>query len=297
MTLNHFRIFIKVYEKCSMTAAATELHISQPAISQVIRDMEQHYGVKLFERSVNGLLPTPVALRLREHVDVLLASQDRIESMEWQYDAVQKIGLGLDTVAWDLFMPELVDRYAVEIGTCKPVLYANPTGVLMHACTTGEIDLALVSGELLPSAALTAIPLAKDELVFVCRRGSRFLDVEDGETVKASPGTFLTWPLLLPYKTSAARATFNAAMAIHNIEYQEVGNFNNSDLLLRAVVLDMGVGLISRHEKVDREKICTFRIEGLDLTSDVILIHRRSPAISPEVREMRDFITENFCLV
>lgn len=297
MTLNHFRTFVKVCEHLSMTAAAQELHISQPAISQTIRDMEEHYGVKLFERSGNRLIATPDAMRFREYVDALLVCQDNIESRHWQRDSVQTAALGLDTPSWDIFMPQLTERYAREIGTLRPVIYTNPTGVMMHACTTGELDIAIVTGELLPTAALRAIPLARDELVFVCRKDSRFVAAVEGDVLSVSPEELSLWPMLLPYKNSASRSTFNSAMAIHNLDYCQAGNFNNDALLLRAVELDMGVGVVSRHERVNKDGLVTFRIAGLDLTSDINLIHRRSPAISPEVREMRDFIADNFRMI
>ena len=45
MTLRHFRIFLAVCERLSMTEAARQLHISQPSVTQAIHEMENHYGI------------------------------------------------------------------------------------------------------------------------------------------------------------------------------------------------------------------------------------------------------------
>ena len=48
MTIRHLRIFIAVAENKKMSLAAKKLYISQPTVSQAIRELEEHYGVKLF---------------------------------------------------------------------------------------------------------------------------------------------------------------------------------------------------------------------------------------------------------
>ena len=50
MTLRHLRIFVAVCETGSMTAAASQLFIAQPSISLAVSEMEEYYGVKLFDR-------------------------------------------------------------------------------------------------------------------------------------------------------------------------------------------------------------------------------------------------------
>ena len=58
MTIRHLRIFTKVYEARRITQAAEQLHMTQPAVSRAIQELEGYYGVKLFERIKRRLLPT-----------------------------------------------------------------------------------------------------------------------------------------------------------------------------------------------------------------------------------------------
>ena len=50
MTIRHLRIFIEVVKTGKMSIAAQKLFISQPTVSQAIRELEEHYGSKLFDR-------------------------------------------------------------------------------------------------------------------------------------------------------------------------------------------------------------------------------------------------------
>ena len=51
LTLRHMKIFTTVYRCGSVTRAAQELHLAQPSLSVAIRELEEHYGVRLFERT------------------------------------------------------------------------------------------------------------------------------------------------------------------------------------------------------------------------------------------------------
>ena len=58
MTIRHLKIFIAVAENGSMSVAANRLYLTQPTVSQAIRDLEDHYRVQLFERSHKKLFIT-----------------------------------------------------------------------------------------------------------------------------------------------------------------------------------------------------------------------------------------------
>jgi DNA-binding transcriptional LysR family regulator len=67
MTLRHFQIFLKVYDEGGMTRAADKMHISQPSISQAIRELEEHYQARLFERLGKRLFLTAAGQELMHY--------------------------------------------------------------------------------------------------------------------------------------------------------------------------------------------------------------------------------------
>ena len=64
MTIRHLKIFIAVAETGKMSAAAEKLYITQPSVSQAIRELEEHYQTLLFERLSKKLFITEAGKRL-----------------------------------------------------------------------------------------------------------------------------------------------------------------------------------------------------------------------------------------
>ena len=80
MTLRHLRIFLSVCDHgCSTTKAADALHITQPAVSLAIRELESHYKVSFFERVGRRLVLNDSGQRLRQYALQITALFDAME--------------------------------------------------------------------------------------------------------------------------------------------------------------------------------------------------------------------------
>ena len=58
MTLRHMKIFVTVYQHSSVTKAAGDLHLAQPSVSLAVKELEEYYGIRLFERIGRRICPT-----------------------------------------------------------------------------------------------------------------------------------------------------------------------------------------------------------------------------------------------
>ena len=79
MNIRHLKIFIEVAESGKMSIAAAKFYISQPSVSQVIRELENHYHTKLFERIAQKLYITPAGRTLLERAREIV---ERFDAME-----------------------------------------------------------------------------------------------------------------------------------------------------------------------------------------------------------------------
>ena len=85
MTIRHLRIFAAVVDCGTMHAAAQKLYLSQPTITQAVKELEEHYGCLLFERYGRRLMITPAGQELLGHARELLGVYERMEqSMKQQ---------------------------------------------------------------------------------------------------------------------------------------------------------------------------------------------------------------------
>ena len=76
MTIRHLRIFAAVVDCGTMHAAAQKLYLSQPTITQAVKELEEHYGCLLFERYGRRLMITPAGQELLGHAREVLAVCD-----------------------------------------------------------------------------------------------------------------------------------------------------------------------------------------------------------------------------
>ena len=79
MTIRHLKIFITVADTGKMSAAAEKLYISQPSVSQAIRELEEHYHTLLFERLSKKLFITEAGKRLYNYARPVVTQFDLIE--------------------------------------------------------------------------------------------------------------------------------------------------------------------------------------------------------------------------
>lgn len=112
MTLRHMRIFAEVYRTRNVTHAAQNLHMTQPAVTRAIQELEQHYGVRLFERLYRHLSPTEAAQRLYAQAVYLLDTFDHMEAAMRDWDSLGVVRVGATVTLGSTILPVLARRFA-----------------------------------------------------------------------------------------------------------------------------------------------------------------------------------------
>ena len=144
--------FLEVYRQHSFTRAAEALLITQPAVSQHIRQLEAHYGCALFTKTGRGVEPTPAADLLYQR---LLAMENdegrlRIETAELAArptdTSAAPLIFGCTRTIADYVAPRLISTHLAAHPDASVTLRAGNTRDLVCALERGEIDFALVEG-------------------------------------------------------------------------------------------------------------------------------------------------------
>ena len=115
MTLRHMRIFAEVYRTRNVTHAAQNLHMTQPAVTRAIQELEQHYGVRLFERLYRHLSPTEAAQRLYAQAVYLLDTFDHMEAAMRDWDSLGVVRVGATVTLGSTILPVPATKYVSEI--------------------------------------------------------------------------------------------------------------------------------------------------------------------------------------
>lgn len=167
------RAFVAVADRASMTAAANALHLTQGAISQQIKRLEDLFGAALFERSRRGLRMTASGEHLLGQARRLLGLHDELwaDMTEMAVEGTVRLGVPYDLVG-PCFAP-ILKAYADACPQVEISLSCAPSPDLSGALARGEIDLAVIEEPLGPSKAEC---LGIERLVWVgARAGSAHL--------------------------------------------------------------------------------------------------------------------------
>jgi LysR family transcriptional activator of mexEF-oprN operon len=154
LDLNLLRVFVVVAEAQSVTAAAQQLYLTQPAISAAIRRLTSTVGEPLFARVGRGLTLTARGQRL------LLAAQPHLAALVTAAlsparfdpktsDATVRIGLSDANDAW--LLPALLRVFAAEAPRLRLVILPIQFRTVSEALLSGSVDLALTVADELPA--------------------------------------------------------------------------------------------------------------------------------------------------
>ena len=137
--------FLTASRLLSYTDTARELHITQPAVSQHIRFLEEHYNAKLFHYEGKKLCLTEAGLLLRKAA--ITMKHDEITLLETlKASPRRKLVFGATRTIGDYFIPDTLIQYLANEQDTDICMLVDNTETLLHKIDSGELDFALVEG-------------------------------------------------------------------------------------------------------------------------------------------------------
>ena len=162
------RSFVTVAETGSMTAAANALHLTQGAVSQQIKRLEDAFACPLFERDRRGLKLTGAGERLLGKARRLLALNDEIWAEITTPAFTGEVRLGMPYDLLTTCLPPILKTYAQEYPHVDVSLVCLTSPLLAKALAAGEIDLAIIEE---PVGRSDGECLAIERLVWIGGKG------------------------------------------------------------------------------------------------------------------------------
>ena len=168
MELRQLRSFARVAALRSVSRAASELRVAQPALTRQIRLLEQELGVQLLVRHSRGVEPTDAGLALMHGSQAVLhgieALRDNVLARGKEPAGI--VRLGFPPSVGMLLVGRLVPRFRARFPGVYLQLYENYSQVLREWLLLDRLDLAITS-EFATGPALTSTPLLDEELWIV----------------------------------------------------------------------------------------------------------------------------------
>lgn len=241
--LEYYKVFYYAAKTGSLTLAAAELSISQPAVSQAMKQLEGALGAKLFVRSSRGIRLTPEGQVLYEYVkngyEQISLGEKKLSSMLSLDYGELKIGASDMTLKY--YLLPLLEEYHERFPKIRVTVTNAPTPETLSLLRQGKIDFGAVSTPLAKAGEFQTIPVKEIEDVFVAGRKfmqykNHMLDLQELEKL----------PIIsLEGKTSTKRY-MDEFLGQNGVKLHSEFELATSDMIVQFALRSLGVGSVVR---------------------------------------------------
>lgn len=284
-TLHQLRVFLKVVELKSITKAAAELHLTQPAVSIQVKKLQDQFEVPLTEVIGKQLYITEFGKVLSEKCRKIIDVAEEIKDTVSQYKGLITGKLKISVVSTGKYViPFFVKSFMdMHPGVAISIDVSNKNTVV-KGLQNNETDFALVS--VVPEGVkLKKIELMENKLYFISnnRNSNSVKEVKDLEKVN----------LLYREEGSATRTAMETYLKEHNIEVSNSMELVSNEAIKQAIYADVGFSLmpiIGLRGALQNQEIKVHKLEGLPMVTKWNLVYLSEKKLNPAHLAFVDYL-------
>ena len=241
--LEYYKVFYYVASYRSLTAAADALAISQPAVSQSVKQLETTLGTKLFTRASRGV-------RLTQEGELLFGyvakGYEQIELGEQKLKQMLNLDLGeihigASDMTLQFYLLPFLERFHEKYPEIKVVVTNAPTPETLYNLREGKIDFGVISTPFDEQPSLQTTVVREIEDVFVAGRKfisykNKMLDLQELENM----------PIIFLEGVTSTRNNMNQFLQKNHVEVKPEFELATSDMIVQFALRNLGVGCVVR---------------------------------------------------
>jgi DNA-binding transcriptional LysR family regulator len=290
-TMRQLRVFSAVARHLSFGKAAEELHLTPPAVSMQIKELEQLVGLPLFDRGGRSVALTMTGEYLLVYVRKILATLKDADDALARFRGLQtgRLTIGMVSTA-KYFVPRLMARFRAEHpGVEVRLEVGGNREQLVGLLQANEVDLAIM-GRPPREMATRAEPFAVHPHVIVTPRDHPLIRVGH-----APPAALGDYEFLIREPGSGTRAAMEKFFADHRLTPRVAMEMSSNETIKQAVMAGMGISFLSLHTigiELKAGLIAVADIDGLPLLKRWYIVSALARTLSPAAEAFRYFMLE-----
>lgn len=288
VTLRQLRVFESVARHLSFSRAAEELHLTQPAVSMQVKQLEEQAGLPLTEMIGKKVYLTQAGEEVARHARRIA---QQLREAEEALDALKgvkggRLSLGVISTA-KYFAPRLLAEYRRRLPGIDIDFRVSNRETVVHLLADNEIDLAIM-GQPPQEFATVSAAFADHPLVIIAapehplakRKKITPAELEDETFIIREPG-------------SGTRAAMERFFSNNGLTLRHVMEMVGNETIKQAVMAGLGLAFISAHTvALEREvgRLVTLPVTGTPVMRRWFVVHRAEKALLPVAESFRDFL-------
>lgn len=290
MTIRHLRIFTEVARCCNMSEAAVKLFISQPTVSQAIRELEEHYGLLLFERRARHLFITEPGRKLLTLAANALEQFDQLEAAMMETGLKKKIRIGATITVGNSIINDVLEEFKEKMPEVESFICVSNTAAIEEKLLSADLDLGIIEGKV-KSPELISIPAVNDYLVLACSKNHPFARRKTLELHEIEAEKFH-----MREEGSGTREQFEDYLNAHGIHINVVFESNCPSAIKRTILENNQLSVLSVRlveEEARSGQIHLIKPDGPAWERNFSIVYHRDKVINENMQTLID-IVESF---
>lgn len=284
MTIRHLEIFVTVVDCGKMSRAAEKLYITQPSVSQAIRELEDYYGVRLFERLSKQLYLTDEGRTLLSYARYIVDSFEDMELTMKNRGSSGRLRIGASVSVGTCLLGEKLNFLEAKLPGIETEITVCNTSVIEEMVLKSELDVGLVEG-FVDSGDIVRIPVYEDELVIVVGR-SHPLYGQKNLTLSCLNGQ----NYISRETGSAEKNQLEQMLNVKEMNLKRIWSCTNTEAIKNAVMEGRGFAILSRMivKKEAAEGSLQIILEENSMKRDIQLIYHKDKYLSEGLKTFLD---------
>ena len=241
INLNLYRIFYMVAKTKSFSESSKILHISQPAISKHIQNLEYELDTLLFYRTNRGIELTPEAVNLLTYVEkaynfLMLGERELEESKELTKG---KISIGVPSIIGSYYINTYLKNFLKDHPSINVEMVNSTERRLMELFNQHTIDLLILPNSIRANKEYKTVELKKEEYCFAYSKSLPYNTITSLEEI-------MTKPLILPSTNTKTRKELDNILNEQNLNPNPMMELDQTELILTYTKEELGIGYLPK---------------------------------------------------
>lgn len=288
LTLRQLKIFEAVARHLSFTRASEELHLTQPAVSMQIKQLEEAAGLALFEQVGKRIYLTEAGEEMERYARSILAT---LAEASLVFDEMKGLERGRLRIAVastaNYFVPRLLAAFCQRYPGVKVSLDVTNRERLLEALSDNETDLVIM-GKPPQSMELVAEIFMDNPLVVIAPPIHPLAGEKDISLERLQEETFL-----VREKGSGTRSATERFFIEHGISLSSTMEMSSSEAIKQGVEAGLGLGLLSLHTlemELALKRLVILDVRDLPILRKWYIMHRSGKRLSAVAQTFKDFV-------
>ncbi len=292
VTFRQLRVFTEVARHLSFVRAAEALHLTPPAVTMQVKELESAIELPLFDREGRKVSLTTAGEYFLVYAKRMLATLKDADDAMARFRKLEQgvLNIGMVSTA-KYFVPRLLTQFREEHPGIEVKLQVSANREqLVSLLQGGEVDIAIM-GRPPKEIATRAEPFAAHPHVFVAPPGHPILQIGHPPL-----SAIAAHPLIVREPASGTRALMDRFFQDHRVEPRIAMEMPSNETIKQAVMAGMGLSFLSLHT-MGLELRCglmeLLHVENTPLMRTWNVVHMQSKMLSPAAEALRYFILEH----